>query len=109
MVAKLDYPFEAGIVRLVHPSILLERGAEFAGVDDIHRVRGVHLFVIACTINQEAVLAVIYSRSGVSRVMIPDNVRSGHPRWLRSTAHVALHQLWFASLESIDEASRAAR
>jgi hypothetical protein len=102
------FPFEPGIVRLVEPEALLEQGAEVAGVDDVHRVFGPHLFVIAATREDQAVLAVIYSRGGRHRIAIPRRVRTGHPKWAEGSSHVARHQLWFASKYAIDQASRAA-
>src|SRR5882672_10212321 len=93
----LEFPFEVGVVRFVHPAVLTEHGAKVAGVEAARAVVGPHLFVIAAINAEQAVLAVVHSNAGFGRVLTPYAARSGHQAWLARTSHLSLHQLWFAS------------
>ena len=97
-----------GLVLHLDPEVLLLHGATYSCAEAF-RVKGAHFFVCVAAAGVKQRWVPLYSKTGPGRRAIPTSSLRGHAKWTGlGEIHWHPSQVWEASIEAIQAASKAA-
>ena len=95
-----------GLVLCLDPDELEANGGGSNTTDSI-RVQGPHFFVCIAANEQTGNWVPLFSDPGRLRVILPNDEKSGHPKWCESETYFHRQQIWQAPHAAIVAASIA--
>jgi hypothetical protein len=89
-----------GLVLFFDPEDLKKAGGRCSRKPEFH-VREPHLFLCLEAIKDEAFWTPLYTRSSNCRVLLDNDEKRGHSRWLRRTSYANLDEKWVLSTRAV--------